>query len=307
MSIRNRLFTVLALALMLPLAACDSTDAEFGEVSILLTDAPEDEIAEAWVTFTEIYLQGGSEDGPDDAAGRVYLFGDDPADLPLEYELSSLAGEVASVVEGELVPTGSYGQLRIVVGDACIITEAGTVFATDGYGACGEPDGVVNLTSTGTSGWKVLLNGLHVDGDQEILLLDFLLDESFFKKPGTSNQWVLTPVIKGADVSLSGGFDITLSDPDGLLPEGRTLDEFSVTMAPEEGDEATLAFILDETLGAFLADFEFEMPGAYTFTLVSPEGLQVTVEPASPTVRELASGQIESIDWVITGVTETSP
>jgi hypothetical protein len=300
---RTKGIAALALALTLPLAACDDgTDAEFGEVSLMLTDANDSEITEAWVTFTDIYLQGGNDDGEGDPeASREYLLQDGLE----EYELTSLAGEVANLVVGQVVPTGSYGQLRVVLGDACIVTPDGVFSSSESYTKCGTPTGEINLTSTDESGWKVLLNGLVVDGDQEIILLDFLVDESFLMQTGNANKYNLYPVIKGADVSMSGGFDVTLADPDGLLPEGRTLDEFSVTMEPAEGDVETVAFVLaDEVFGA---DFEYEMPGqSYTFTLVAPDDLTVTVAPASPQVVELGSGQTVVIDWVITEVVEAS-
>ncbi|MFW5947234.1 MAG: hypothetical protein ACOCUW_01970, partial [Gemmatimonadota bacterium] len=62
-----------ALLLTLPVAACDSgTDAEFGSLAIQLTDAAGEEIVEAWVTITDIYLQGESGES-DPPQGRHYL------------------------------------------------------------------------------------------------------------------------------------------------------------------------------------------------------------------------------------------
>lgn len=302
---RTKVFTTLALALILPMAACDGgTDPSFGSVSLMLTDANESEISQAWVRFTDIYLQGGGAQGDeaDPEASRQYLVRGAAEDQ--EFELTTLAGDVATLVDGAIVPTGHYGQLRVVVADACIVTPDGVFSSSDDYATCGEPTGRINLTSTGTSGWKVLLNGLTVDGSQEIVLLDFVVDESFFRESGgTGNAYTLNPVIKGADLSLSGGFAVTLADPDGLL-DGATLDEFSVTMRPAEGDAQTVAFAQDGENAPFLAAFEYEMPGqAYEFTLESPAGLTVTVSPASPATLELASGETGRLDWVITDVT----
>lgn len=291
----------LALALTLPMAACDDgTDAEFGEVSILLTDANDSEISEAWVTFTDIYLQG--ENGQADPEGsREYLL---EGGLE-EHELTSLAGEVENLVVGQTVAAGSYGQLRVVLGDACIVTPDGVFSSSTEYTKCGTPTGDINLTSTDESGWKVQLNGLTVGGDQEVILLDFLVDESFFRQTGNANKYNLFPVIKGADVGLTGGFAVSLADPDGLLPDGTGLDAFSVTMEPAEGDVETVAFVLaDEVYGA---DFDYELPGqSYTLTLVAPDGLTVTVDPVSPQVVELTSGETVVIEWVITEVVEAA-
>lgn len=293
----------LVLGLTIALGACDGgTDTEFGSVSLLLTDANDSGISEAWVTFTDIYLQGSGGD-EDPMGGREYLLQDGFE----EFELTRLAGEVATLVEGQTIPAGSYGQLRVVLQDACIVTPEG-IFATPGYSRCEDENpeeelvGVVNLTSAGTSGWKVQLNGLQVDGDQEIILLDFLVDQSFFMETaGPANRYNLYPVIKGAEVSITGGFDVTLADPEGLLPEGRALTEFSVTMEPSEGDAEEESF--READEGYLADFEFERPGlTYTLILNAPSDLTVTVAPASPASRDLASGETLDIEWVITDV-----
>lgn len=297
---RTKGFAALALALTLPVAACDSgTDADFGKVSLMLTDANESEITEAWVAFTDIYLQGGDGEA-DPEGGREYLLQDGYE----EYELTDLQGAVATMVEGVTVPAGHYGQLRVVVADACAVTPDGVYSSSEDYIACGTPTGVVNLTSTGTSGWKVLLNGLEVQGDQEVVLLDFVVDESFFRETsGSGTHFVLNPVIKGALMELTGGFAVTLDDPDALLPEGRTLDEFGVTMQPAQGDAETVDFVADGEGNPFVAGFDYEMPGqSYEFTLNAPADLTVTVAPASPSTLELASGEVGSLDWVITAV-----
>ena len=295
---------VLALALTLPLAACDDgNNPEFGTVSLLLTDAADPEITEAWVTFTDIYLQGEGGD-EDPADGRVYLFEDELH----EFELTELQGEVAELVEGEEIPTGTYGQLRVVLGNACIVTADGSVYSSsESYTQCGTPDGRINLTSADESGWKVLLNGLEVDGGQEVVLLDFMVDQSFFMAAGASGQYVLSPVIHGGEVTLTGGFDVSLSDPDDLLTEtGFTLADFSVTMTPAEGDAETEAFLDDDEDGLFTADFEFETAGqSYTFLLEGPDGLEWTVEPAAEQTLELDSGETVDIDWVITSAEAT--
>lgn len=299
MFVRTMGLATLVLALTLPLASCDGgTGSEFGTVSLMLTDANESGISEARVTFTDIYLQGESGES-DPESGRVYLMQDGLE----EHELTSLSGKVAELVVGATVPAGSYGQLRVVLGDACIVTPDGVFSSSASYTSCGTPTGTINLTSTSTSGWKVQLNGLVVQGSQEVVLLDFIVDESFFRATaGPANLFTLNPVIKGADISLTGGFAVTLADPDGLLPEGRTLDEFSVMMEPAEGDAETVPFALDGD--AFTAAFDYEMPGqAYQFTLIAPDGLAITVTPASPASLELDSGETGTVDWVITDVT----
>src|SRR5690554_3992100 len=97
-------FAALALALSLPLAACDGDssvrpDGE-GRVTVLLTDAPGD-VHAAVVTISKVYLQG------DD--GEVVL-----SDEEVTTDLLTLVDEVQALAEDVVVPGGVYSQLRFV-------------------------------------------------------------------------------------------------------------------------------------------------------------------------------------------------
>jgi hypothetical protein len=293
MSSRMKL-AVLALALMVPLAACDTgAEPAFGPVSILLTDAPGD-LSEAWVTITDIYLQGqGGESDP--AASRVYLL----QDAEETHELLSLANTVAELVADELVPTGTYGQLRVVMSGGCVITENGTVYASPSYShePCENPDGTLHMPSFEQTGAKVLLYGLTVTGAQNVLLLDFNVARSF--TAGASGNYVLTPVIHGAEIGLTVGVVVTLSAGEVELPEGFTLGDFSATLTPEEGDASTVAF--EETDGVFRAAFRYLIPenGPFEVHLELPEGMDLELSPIAPEMVDPASGQTATINWVL--------
>lgn len=292
----------LALLLTLPVAACDdTTDAEFGEISLQLTDAAGEEVVEAWVTITDIYFQ--QESGENDPEGsRVYVL----EDAVETHELLSLANSVADLVVGEEVPTGTYGQLRIVMSGGCIVTDTGSVFTTDGYTECGASDGVLNMPSFAQSGAKVLLNGLEVTGGQQVLLLDFDVKDSFGKEAGMSGMWVMEPVIHASDITLTGGIAVTLSEGDATLPTGFDLGQFSATMLPAEGDSARVDFADDDGDDTYELAFRFLIPGngPYDVRLNAPEGLAVTVAPASPATVDPASGETASVDWVLQSASE---
>lgn len=292
----------LAVGLMLPLAACDNAaDAEFGEVTIQLTDAPGENVVEAWVTFTDIYLQG--ESGEDDpAGGRVYLMEDGEE----TEELLSLANAATTLAAGREVPTGTYGQLRVVMSDACIRvedgTENGTVYSSDDlYTRCGAVDGHLQMPSMQQSGAKVILNGLQVTGGQQVLLLDFNVEESFGHMAGNSGMWVMTPVIHTSRIELTGGVDVTLSAGDVTLPEGFTLDQFVATIDSESDDPATAEWTDANEDGVLEAVFQFLNPdlGPFTLTLTGPDGLDWTVEPAAEQTVDPASGGTVDVDWVL--------
>jgi hypothetical protein len=296
--------TTLALLLTLPMAACDGgTETEFGSMSIQLTDAPGEEVVEAWVTITDIYLQ--EESGENDPEGsRVFLL----EGASETHELLSLANDVADLVVGQEVPTGTYGQLRIVMSGGCIVTDTGTVFASDGYTECGAATGRLNMPSFAQTGAKVLLNGLEVTGGQQILLLDFDVEDSFGKEAGGSGMWVMSPVIHASEIGLTAAIDVTLSPGDVTLPTGYALGDFSATMLPAEGDSARVAFTDEDDNGTFELAFEFLIPdnGPFDVRLNAPDGLTVTVDPTSPATVEPASGQTAAVDWVLQSATESS-
>lgn len=290
--------TALALALLLPLAACDNaTDAEFGSVSVLLTDAPGDEVVEAWVTITDIYLQGSAgEDDPEN--GRVYLL----QDADETHELLSLAETVEELVRDREVPTGTYGQLRMVMSDGCVETDDGSVYSSSaGFELCGVATGALQMPSYAQSGAKVLLHGLTVQGGQQIILLDFNVKDSFGRAAGASNRWVMTPVIHGSEIELTAGAEVTLTAGEVTLPEGYELGQFSATLVPTSSDSSRVHFTDADEDGIFEAEFVFLLPetGPFEVRLNAPDGLVVTTDPTSPQPLSLSSGQVGTVNWVL--------
>lgn len=300
---RNRANTlvVLVLALMVPLSACDTgADPGFGSVSVLLTDAPGD-VVEAWVTITDIYLQGQAGEG-DPPQGRAYLLQDEAE----THELLSLANATADLVIGQAVPTGVYGQLRVVMSGGCIKTEAGAVYASSpSYTECGDATGTLQMPSFAQTGVKVLLHGFTVTSGEHALLLDFHVGDTFGPGPaGASGKWVMNPVIHAAEISLTAGVTATLDAGDVELPDGFDLADFSATLTPAEGDASEVAFA--EVGGVFRADFRFLIPanGPFEVELNAPDGLTVEVAPASPQSVSPGSGEIATIDWVLESAEE---
>jgi len=194
----------LPLALMVPLAlgACDDeeiTDPVDGtaNVSVYLTDAPGD-VEAAWVEILEIYLQGGP--------GRVDLLGE-PTGLVL---LTDLVGTSVLLVEDAEVDPTMYGQLRLVVGDAVLVSTEGTVYVKGDpelpEGLEGAEMGNLNCPSCSTSGLKVVIpndeagDQVEVDDEAMAFVLDFNVSESFGHRAGNSGNWNMHPVIHGTIV-----------------------------------------------------------------------------------------------------------
>lgn len=177
------------------LLACDdatSTGPPDGTaaVSVLLTDDPGD-VAEAWVDVREVYLQGG------DAGGRTVLFEGPTGPI----DLLTLTDDFQALAMDVEVPAGVYGQLRVVIGGAAVVTEGGETYATEGFappGAAGGADGVLQCPSCDTSGFKVLLQGRGLDlvDPNETLIVDFEVGESFLRPAGGSGRWTLQPTLR---------------------------------------------------------------------------------------------------------------
>jgi hypothetical protein len=270
--------TVLA-GLALAAAACGD-DADTSRLTLRLTDAPGD-VQAAVVTISEIYLQGEN--------GRTVL-----RDRDTTVNLLDLANATADLVAGQAVPAGSYSQLRFVITGAYLDVEGEGLFATspdyEGLPQGAVVTGALQTPSFSTSGVKVILPGdqLVVDGDRTIVLVDFDVSESFGKEAGNSGRWVMRPVIKGADITVSGSLAVTLAPAQGVtIPAG-----VAAVLTDGEGNPEPALLLTDgDADGTFTGRFNYLLPDDYTLTFAAPEGLTTfTVDPASQAVTVSEGG-----------------
>lgn len=267
------------------------TDSDTGTLSLLLTDAPGD-FTTATVTISEVYLQGEGEDGE-----RVVLM-----DEAVTTDLLTLANDVATLVEDAVVPAGTYSQLRFIVPGACIEVEGEndelTVYASSGYTECGAADGTLQMPSFEQTGIKVNLPGgsVEITGEQQVLLVDFDVSQSFGQQAGQSGMWVMTPVVNATDFSATGGVDVTVDLADSVtLPtvggEDVTLADFRAVLTNADGGEEKAELADGDGDGVFDVAFEFLAPGDYQVSLEEPDSVSVTTDPATPVDVSVPSGQ----------------
>jgi hypothetical protein len=272
-----RLMGVLALMLLLPLAACDNgTGTEGpGTFTLLLTDDPAFDMAV--VTIDRIEL-AGSEDGE---GGGVVLM-----DQPVTQNLLDLSNDVMTLVEDVPVPSGTYSQLRFVISAGCVAMGEEVYSSSDDYTECGDVTGELQMPSYGQSGLKVQLPGgsLQVEGGRSIVLLDFVVGDSFGKQAGNSGRWVLRPHIKATHIEFSGTLFVELTADEGAfdplsgsgLDPAASLADFAAQLAVmiEGGGEAMdgppVLFTDDGTNpgdvaddGIYTAFFNYLVPGDY--------------------------------------------
>jgi hypothetical protein len=298
---------VTAIAIAATLAGCDrgpSGPHQPGSLSILLTDAPGD-FVKAVVTLERIYLQGGGGEG--ESGGRVVLM-----ETPTTVDLLELRNVAIDLVEDATVPGGTYGQLRLEISGGFIEVEqadASTrIYASSPAYAAAQgvtASGSLQMPSYATGGLKIVPPGgaLKVDGDQQILLLDFSVAESFGKQAGQSGQWVMTPVIRASDFGLSAAVEFSLSLADGVtLPAvgepAITLADFQASL-DKSGDVLVENF--QEVDGTFKVTFRFLTPGSYPVAFVAPTGVEVTLDPTFPANVSVTSGSTTRQSFTITG------
>ncbi|HEX7090562.1 MAG TPA: DUF4382 domain-containing protein [Longimicrobiales bacterium] len=273
-------------------------------LTILLKDAPGD-IVEAVVTISKVYLQGEQ---------RVTL-----RDEPVTTDLVELADSTLTLVDGEEVPPGAYGQLRFVITGGYIAVEGENgelrYFASSPNYE-GLPEGVtatgkLHMPSYAQSGLKVELpEGFEVDGE-ETILVDFDVSQSFGHEAGKSGRWIMHPVITASEseppttTTTSITVNAVLADT-VTLPDSVTLADFSARIEDAAGDTATLALADTDGDGTFSARFASVDPAAGPFqaSLVGPAGLTFTTDPAAPVEVSVDAGEDASVTFTITSTAE---
>jgi hypothetical protein len=298
------------LVLPLALAACedssfDPSNGDAGTMSIMLTDAPGD-FEHAVVTIERIELLGEDEDLEN---GRIVL-----RDGPVTVDLLELQNEVMILVGETPVPGGSYSELRLIISEGLITVEqedgslrayaSSTDFAdavADDLGLEFTSVGDLQMPSFGQSGLKIKLPSSEalVDGDDNAVLIDFNVAQSFGHQAGNSGKWVLHPVIHATGFSSTGSLQLNL-----VLGEGVTLPmigEIQVTPAmlsallDRNGDLIPVAFTDADADGTWQATFRFLPPGDWTVDIGALDAalaaLNLTTDPELPLTFSVASGQ----------------
>jgi hypothetical protein len=286
-------------ALALGLIGCGGES----KVSIKLTDAPGD-FKRAVVTISEVELLGEGENN------RVVLL-----NQAKTTDLITLANDTADLVKDAVVPAGTYKELRFVITGAFIEVEDGDggtkIFASsadyEGLPEGAEVAGALQMPSYGASGLKVkIAEPVTVQGEQKIILVDFDVAQSFGHTGGVgSERWIMSPVIKAADITFSGTVTVTLTQGQGVtLPtvngQAITLGDFKATLTNTGGSTEQLAFTDANGDGVFEAQFVYLIPGDFSAAVVGPAGVNFATNPASPTPLSVGNGKQVSVAFTLT-------
>jgi hypothetical protein len=273
------------------------------KVTIKLTDAPGD-FKRAVVTISEVELLGEDENS------RAVLLTEAKTT-----DLITLANDTADLVKDAVVPAGTYKELRFVISGAFIEVEGddgSTKIYASSADYAGLPQGAqvagsLQMPSYGSSGLKVkIAEPVTVEGEQKVILVDFDVAQSFGHNAGAAaEKWVMSPVIKAADITFSSTVTVTLTQAEGVtLPtvDGHavTLGDFKATLTNTGNSTETVAFTDANGDGTFEAQFNFLIPGDFSVGITGPQGVTFTTDPASPTPMSVGSGKQASTAFTLT-------
>jgi hypothetical protein len=308
----------LALFFVFTLGGCEDSAGVggSGSLSILLTDNPGFLMAQVGIERIEL-VGGGGEDG--EGGGSVVLW-----EGFVKQDLLELANDVAVLVDEATVPDGTYSQLRFIIPGACIVPGEvveevevpSGVYASPDYGDCGlaypnAPTGDLQLPSFAQTGIKVNLpdGGLEVAGDQQILLVDFDVPESFGHEAGNSEKWVMHPVIKAESMSLTGSITVEIAKGDPALSDVNLAEYYRARLDEETPVEFTCPEGQPEGQEKCTATFLYLLPDEEHQVSVVPidgqslEGFEV--DPPDPQPVTPISGQDVKVSFAVK--TSTSP
>ncbi len=306
-------------------SGCDSTSSptinQKPTLSVYLKDGP-GAVDSAWVQIDDITLVGDS--------GSVSVL-DAPTDL---INVTALQDSVTTLTAAMPIDSGTYSEVRFVLGGAVLMTSGGGVYATSGMTPPNGmmPTGLLQCPSCAQSGLKVKLSdALHASDGATGLLLDFDVSQSFGRAAGMSGRWVMHPVILGAMAepgsieqgqvggtimgTVALGTD-TLGDAIVIPACGQDSSDTSLetfvptatatTLMDTDGNPLAFSGETDEN-GSFKIDvlkldtydlgFAAETPFDSTKLV-----WQATVDPSQATVDSMTT-QVDSVAYTITGVT----
>lgn len=306
------------LPLLMPLTACDGsvngTSRGAASLSVYLTDGPGD-VEAVWVEILGITLHGGDGD-------PVQLLGA-PTDLIL---LTDLVGTSQLLVDDAALEPALYGQLRLQVGDAVLLSKEGTAYIKGDPVLPAEveglPTGDLQCPSCSQSGLKVTIPNDEVvlEEGETAMVLDFVVAESFGHVAGNSGKWVMHPVIHGTLTDTPTSAKAVLGQVELGVVAGTTT-PIEIPACPEGTPRSVLDFIPTATAdalfdgdgnpivrtgavaegGAF--QISFLANGSYTLGFVEPMPLgdyvlsfTASVEPAQVLVQD---ADVEGVVYTI--------
>lgn len=288
--------------LSVPLLGCDDdpVDIENGDaaVRVLLTDAPADFIASAWVDIgaVELVPAAGEE-------GGIITLSEDGTDGLVD--LLELQGTATAELANEEIEAGIYSQLRLIVESAEVELVEGLEFNDGGSRKelvvpSGAQTGIkLNLAVAGDDDGAG--GGVQIAGGETVLVVDFDVHQSFViqgnpETPAGINGVLFTPTLRVTVEDVAGSISGTVSAEDDVIG----VEGLVVTAEPLEGGvlESLQTMTATATTGAE-GDYilRFLVPGTYVVSVEVSEGFET--DPASVEVSVGGSEEVTGVDFTV--------
>lgn len=290
------------LVLLTALAAvsCGDTVGPDGtaRVRVLLTDAPADYIGEASVDIGVVELI------PADGGDPVVL-SEDGTDGPIN--LLDLQGAATTALGDAEVEAGRYAQIRLIVESASVtLADDWTFDHGENFEELTVPSGAqtgikLNLKSGDEEGDGDGEGGVEIASGETILVLDFDVNQSYVLQgnpetpagiKGVHFKPTLRVIVNDVAGSISGTVSTAL---DSTSVEG-------LTVTAEPADEGLLEAFQTEMATTTTGEdgsytIHFVVPGTYTVTVETGEGL--TTDPESVEVSVGEGEAVTEVDFAV--------
>lgn len=274
-----RRFSLIALFLIVPIIAAgcagslgSSSTTGTGSLAVYLTDAPDDDLKEVWVTITGVQAHRD---------GKWHVVRD-LTENPVEIDLLTLRFDQTLLGEATL-KAGAYTQLRLIVDDSSA-AKSYVVHADDSVTYLKVPSGA-------QTGLKIHHNFVvPVGGTVELVMDVNVLD--FVHKAGESGKYIINPtairvVERTASGIITGQVLGQATEEDDPAPIGDRQVVISVRNSADEVVAETLA--MAEESGAFQVNAVPE--GVYTVVVEADnEGAEVAYESQTFTDVSVVAG-----------------
>jgi hypothetical protein len=273
------------------LAACGGSGGggagSTGAVSLSITDAPVDGVAQVWVQFDSIELK------PKNGRAITVSF-----DTPLSVDLKSLTGDnTAVLLNNEPVPAGEYNWIRLIVNasfdnvfDSYVMTDTGQQVEIR------VPGGEVKLVS----GFTV------VQGGEASFVIDWNLRMGLTAPPGQAG-YLLKPATRIIDLQQYGGIagavaNALITSPsctsDPNTGEGNEVYVYAgADVTPDDLDGIAAEPVTSARVrlaeGTYGYSVPFLAPGIYTVAFTCQASDDLTPDPLVPQPDPAADNAID--------------
>lgn len=281
-SLKKSLFGLLTVMAVLFLAGCGGgggggVSGSTGTLSVALTDATTDNYKAVYVTIDRVDVHSGNEEEGTGAWTTV-------AEPRTTYNLLTLVNGVFADLGQDILTTGNYGQMRLIIGDTA--DEENNILGNPHPYAnyvidTGDAAQELKVPSGSQTGIKIIHGFEILPGQMTELILDFDASRSVVKA-GNSGQYLLKPTIKILEVVNSANIfgTVTEENTDPAVPVAGA----SVSAQTTESEAVAIEDEVSIAAGTVTTDSgEYALlvnPGTYN-VVVTASGYEASCKPVT--------------------------